>query len=1121
MLGTEENSKSVDGPRGSRDLLIAVALFCLAIYPRGAAGDEAGREKKVEPYNQVPASRASESPDRLRERQRGALVGPFSQPWGLFGRPFELKGEWLSLARDAKLARRPQSLKGTLPFAPVGATSFEREGESAGLGEPEDTLRRRLEYFTRQRAYPGTELPRARIEDAIRRYQAESINSTGALSAAATGIVRWTALGPFTISSPNPSYELDWAGRVTGVAIDPTNPNTIYVSSPTGGVWKTVNGGASWVPLTDSQCSGDISALAMDPVDPQILYATTGDEFTTAISCGILRTVDGGSTWKALPEPGGKFAASLWIDRASAGSATSTIVYAATWQGLYRSANSGQSWSLVLLPSTFSISDVIADPVTTSTLYAGGSNWDGSGGMFKSTNNGLTWSPASTGLPATFQKVRFAASSSSASTVTAAIATTWSAARLYKTTDHGATWIELPAAQTLYPDNSICPAQCTYNLVIAVDPTNSNVLWFGAIHLFRSTDGGATFQYVLGENHADQHVLTFHPTQPNTLFVGNDGGVYRNINGATVSTLNTNLAITQFYPGLGVHPTDPLSVIGGTQDNGGVSFSGGGRFSWICCGDAGYGLIDPSNPSVAYMTNQANGGPERLENGGTTPIAEGLNLSENRGFISPLAMDPLSPSTLYYGLSRLYRTVNRGDLWQAVSPPLDNGTGYGITAIAIAPSNTATVYVASGPYFSLTTNAFGSWQTLAPSLGWISHIAVSPTNPGTAYVTVSGSTTTSHVFKTSNYGAQWQAIAGGLPDIPASSIVIFPQGQLFAATDLGIFSSSNDGASWTPANSGLPNVRVLDVVYNPGTHRLLAATFGRGLYEYPIGPVTITTLGGSANPSLAGQRVTFTASVTSQTSGTITGTVTFKDGGTTLGTGTIVGGSATYSSSGLSTGSHVITAHYNGDANFYASVSASLQQVVNASPFGPPPFFSATATSTSQALLSWGAVSNAESYEVYRATSLNDGFGLVVSTAGTSIANGELSPNMTYLYKVRAVAGGVRTSFSSVDAATTVIFTDPTLSAGTVVKAPHFNELRTAVNAMRVAASLSPTTFTDSIAIGSTVIKRLHLIQLRAALDEARAAAGLSAISYTETAITVGGTTVKTTHILELRAGTQ
>ncbi|MFL6246570.1 MAG: FG-GAP-like repeat-containing protein [Thermoanaerobaculia bacterium] len=280
---------------------------------------------------------------------------------------------------------------------------------------------------------------------------------------------------------------------------------------------------------------------------------------------------------------------------------------------------------------------------------------------------------------------------------------------------------------------------------------------------------------------------------------------------------------------------------------------------------------------------------------------------------------------------------------------------------------------------------------------------------------------------------------------------------------------------------------------------------------------TTTTLISSPNPSISAQSVTFTATVSGGT-----GNVTFLDGATPMATVALTGSSASFSTSSLSLGSHPITASYGGDTNFFGSTSSAVNQTVNAATFGAPPFVIASPLTTSSIQVTWSAVSGATSYEVFRTTSTAIAYSSIGTTGATSLTNGSLTANTTYLYKVRAINGGGPSALSTVDAATTTIFTDPTLTSAIRAKAAHMNELRIAVNAMRAAAVMSAFTFTDpSIAAGTTKWKAVHVTELRTALDAARAAIGLSAITWTDPTISAGSTKIKGAHITQLRTGVQ
>jgi ELWxxDGT repeat protein len=322
--------------------------------------------------------------------------------------------------------------------------------------------------------------------------------------------------------------------------------------------------------------------------------------------------------------------------------------------------------------------------------------------------------------------------------------------------------------------------------------------------------------------------------------------------------------------------------------------------------------------------------------------------------------------------------------------------------------------------------------------------------------------------------------------------------------------------SFTLRTLGAQTITATDVVTGSITATLNVTVNG----------ATSTALSSSVNPSALSQNVTFTANVTSASAGTITGSVTFRDGAIVLATVPLTGGSAQFSTASLTEGTHPITAEYLGAGNFNGSTSTVLNQVVTQVTFGPPPNLVATATGSTTATLTWLPVNSATSYEIFRSPNLND-YVLV----GTNVGNGStvfndsgLSANTTYLYKVRAkreIGNPTETPFSAVDATTTVVFTDPSITAGTtLINAVHITQLRTAVNAFRAAVGLSTASFTDPTLSAGVFIKRVHITELRTAIDQARAVPGFLVLSYTDPTLTVGVTTAKRAHVTELRAGT-
>lgn len=687
----------------------------------------------------------------------------------------------------------------------------------------------------------------ARMEyDRLRLYSGPGVNLAEALQLAREEVAvmvptgpypssmissRWTSLGPELTDA----FGYPTSGRVSTIAIHPQDPNIIYIGAAQGGVWRTDDAGASWRPLTDNQCSLAMGSVAIDPVDPEIVYAGTGEQHFSGDSyygCGVLRSVNGGLTWEHLgsdvfQQPGrsGARISRLVIDPVTAGSMYSTVVMVASTFGLFRSEDSGRSWQLVLEDVA---TDLVMKPDDPTHWYAASS-----GVVYRSLDGGTSWTAVLQDVPGVW-RINLAVAPSAPDVVYASLYDGSDGAPqggllMYRSDDAGETWRALEAA------GGDCYKQCWYDLTLAVHPDDPERVNLGTLSLFLSEDGGATFQdYHPRSTYVDQHLMVFDTISGGDVFyLVNDGGVYRSTDaGATYTSLSTNLAITQFYAGIALHPSDPAVTLGGTQDQG-TQRSEAGTTTWtkVMGGDGGYAAFDAEDPTIWYGEYQW--GPPR-RNG----RAAGAGIGDEKGlFIPPFVMDPVDSKRLFFGTTRLYRTDDSAETWE---PVFDDEMG-AITAIGPSAADPDVVYFATWrsreSRIFVTRDGGATWSQNDRGLPerWVGDLAIHPADPDRAYA-VAGGFGTGHVFETADGGETWEDRTGNLPDMPVNAVLHDPGDPtgVYIGTDLGVFYSETGGDVWTPLKDGFPMVAVFDIAAQPGTGRLVAATHGRGMFEIPI-----------------------------------------------------------------------------------------------------------------------------------------------------------------------------------------------------------------------------------------------------------------------------------------------
>ena len=681
----------------------------------------------------------------------------------------------------------------------------------------------------------------------------------------------WIQMGPTAIPNGQ-TYggpRVLVTGRVTAIAVDPTNPLVIYVGTAQGGIWKTVDGGTEWQPCSDNEASLAIGALALDPSNSQIVYAGTGEGNFSGDSyygAGVLRSTNGGGSWTLL---GANIFTGVRFGRIAVTPGTPTRLFAATSSGLYRSVDSGTTWTPLSgggLPTQYA-TDVVIDPSTPATVYA--AFWGN--GIYKCTNAGAnspTWTKLAGGLPAAnatppggFLRVVLALSPTSPQTLFALFANNMTNApnpsnnyvidKFYQTTNGGTSWSAIPL-----PNGSI-GGQGFYNIDVNVDPTTPDIVYLGGVSLWKATRSTVTGTWTIvdigGAIHPDNHALAFDPANQLVVYAGNDGGIYKSIDGGATwfDGINEGLCITQFEF-IAQHPTSDAVVFGGTQDNGTEQFRNSPVFNHADDGDGGFCLVDQGQPRNVISTYYGNS-PKRSTIGGAfgswNQVWNGI-AGATFQFYPPMVADDTNSNNIAFGTDRVNLDPSQGTTnWPTKVTVPGGSTQNAISAMHYVNANLLYAGTRQGSVYRLTKTGT-TWNAAAihaaplPTGALVTDISAVPGSPDTVIVVLSGFGTAAnplaHVWRgvvPATGPATWTSIsgtgAGALPDIPVNALVIEPTAPatMYIASDVAVWRTVSGGTSWTPFSDGLPNVAVFDLALHAPTRLLRAATHGRGMWE--------------------------------------------------------------------------------------------------------------------------------------------------------------------------------------------------------------------------------------------------------------------------------------------------
>ncbi len=711
------------------------------------------------------------------------------------------------------------------------------------------------------------------------------------LGKAAIPGVQWTERGPNNCG-----------GRTRAVCVDMNDATrkTVWVGGANGGIWKTTDitaASPAWSVINDFFQNLAITFIAQAPANPQVMYFCTGEgngNIDAARGMGVWKSTNGGSTWTQLSATNNStyyYCAKVFP------LGNGDTVFVCTSNGLYRSVNGGTSFTKVLgsgIASAGGNNSYDIERAANGTLYA---TVAGSAGtIHKSYNNGATWTNPLT-IPAAIarEEIEIALAETDTNTIWGIVEASSKIRAIIKSVNAGTSFDSTSAypadADGGIPANDFSRGQAWYDLSIAVDPNNPNVCFVGGVDLFKTSNGGTSWQQVshwyggftFQEVHADQHNAIFEPGNSNVIYFTNDGGVYRSANAtATIPTITPkepNYNTTQFYA-CAIHPgTGVNHFLAGAQDNGSHRFTSAGINSTteVTGGDGAFVHIDQNQAQYQY-TSYVYNNYYRSTNTGSS--FSGVSFGNTGSFINPTDYDD-SLNLLYgnYASNVFFRWNNpqSGNSWDTIRVNLFNGS---VTHVRASPNTARRVFfgTSSGRVVRVDSATAAASVVVATQInsgagmpsGSVSSIEVEKGNDNHILVTYSSYGVNS-IWETKNGGTSWISVEGNVPDMPVRWALFNPtkNWQVLLATELGVWSTDSlNGTStnWQPSTSGLANVRVTQLHTRASDRLVIASTHGRGLFSSDVFMDPFADFTANKTVSYIGKGIQFTSTSAKATS---------------------------------------------------------------------------------------------------------------------------------------------------------------------------------------------------------------------------------------------------------------
>ena len=702
------------------------------------------------------------------------------------------------------------------------------------------------------------------------------------LSAGTLASIKLRSIGPALMS-----------GRIADIAVDPEEMNTWYVGVGSGGVWKTANAGTTWKAIFDKYGSYSIGCVTVDPSNRNTVWVGTGENVGgrhVGFGDGIYRSVDGG---KSFVNMGLK--ASEHISKIVVHPQHSHLIYVAVqgplWsaggeRGLYRSSDGGKTWEQILAKGEYTgVTDVVLDPKNPSVLYAATHqrhrtvwalvNGGPETGIHKSVDGGKTWRELKGGLPGGDKgKIGLAISQQDSRVIYATIELPGRKGGFWRSADGGESWDK----RSDYLGGGTGPH---YYQELYADPHRFDVLYQANVSLGRSQDGGKTWNSVeSGAKHVDNHAVAFHPSDPDFILVGCDGGLYRSFDRGKTYDFFANLPLTQFYK-VDVDYDYPFyNIVGGTQDNNTQygpsrtrSSSGIVNSDWrpIIGGDGHDCAIDPKNPNLIYCESQQ-GNLRRYDR--RTGEAVDIRPRSEKGepdlrfnWDSPIHISPHSNKRIYHGSKKVHRSDDQGDSWTAISPDLSRNQNrlklkvmdrvwsvdatydfmamskYGnVTSISESPVVEGLIYAGTDDgLIQVTEDGGENWRRIErifgiPEFAFVNDIKADRFDADTVYAALDNHKEGDfkpYLIVSKDRGKTWKNIGESLPERHLVWRIVQDHRKkelLFLGTEFGLFFTTNAGEKWIKLSGGVPNMAFRDVEIQRRENDLVGASFGRSFY---------------------------------------------------------------------------------------------------------------------------------------------------------------------------------------------------------------------------------------------------------------------------------------------------